>query len=255
MSSFKIYFLIPVYNEQENMPNLMSSFAHTNKVLLFASCHYVLLDDGSSDETVSTAITLAKKENLELQVLSSSQNEGPGAAFRRGFNFVASLINDQDLVVTIEGDNTSRCELLKTMIERMQREEYDVVLASPYAYGGGFTQASILRVVLSHFANGLTKIFLNIHGIHTFSSFFRIYNGKSIKTLQQRYGNGIIKMSGFESMVELLAKSVHTQLKITEVPMSVDWGKRKGKSKMKIFKTIRGYLKLFYMAKKIISNH
>lgn len=248
----KIYFLIPVFNEEENMPDLLASLTKTSQLLSGFECHFTLLDDGSQDGTVAMATSLAESQKINLKVLSNSQNEGPGVAFRMGFEYVSNVINDGDLVVTMEGDNTSRCELLKLMIERMHREDYDIVLASPYAYGGGFSQTSLLRVILSHGANGLTKIFLNIHGIHTFSSFFRVFSAKSLYALEKTYGKEIITFKGFECMVELLAKSVHLKLSITEVPMSVDWSRRKGKSKMKIMRTIKGYFKLFLSAQKII---
>jgi hypothetical protein len=45
-------------------------------------------------------------------------------------------------------------------------------------------------------------------------------------------------------MVELLKKSIDEELTITEIPMSVDTKLRKGSSKMRVFKTIIGYLKL-----------
>jgi dolichol-phosphate mannosyltransferase len=72
--------------------------------------------------------------------------------------------------------------------------------------------------------------------------------------LQLKYGKGIIQMKGFECMVELLAKAISLKLKISEVPMVVDWNKRKGKSKMKVLKTIRGYFKLFSISSKIIGE-
>ena len=179
---------------------------------------------------------------------------GPGAAFARGFLYLNDIIQETDIVVTMEGDNTSKCETLETMIERLKRENLDSVFASPYAYGGGFSQTDVIRILLSHFANSFIKIFLKINGIHTYSSFFRVYNGAAIKKLQFRFGPNIINSIGFECMIELVAKIMHLKLGISEVPMEVDWSLRKGKSKMKILKTIFGYLRLFIFLRKELIN-
>ena len=50
----------------------------------------------------------------------------------------------------------TRHELLRRMFHRAE-EGYDVVLASPYMYGGGIVNTSPLRVFLSHVANAFVK--------------------------------------------------------------------------------------------------
>src|ERR1700704_3856744 len=98
-------------------------------------------------------------------------NRGPGAAFATGFALFHGRLSPADWVVTIEGDNTSRVELLGQMLTRAQ-EGFDVVLASPYLYGGGIVNTSLWRTVLSHVANLFVKEALGLHGIMTMSSFF-----------------------------------------------------------------------------------
>ncbi|MBT5055538.1 MAG: hypothetical protein HOM68_03260, partial [Gemmatimonadetes bacterium] len=151
---------------------------------------------------------------------------------------------DEDWVATMEGDNTSRHELLAQMLTRSD-EGYDVILASPYMYGGGITNAPTHRVLLSHIANGFAKEFLGCHGLITVSSFFRLYRGSALRTLMNRYGSGIIESSGFECMLEMVMKMVHLKMAVSEVPMVLDTSARVGKSKMKLLRTIRGYLGLY----------
>jgi dolichol-phosphate mannosyltransferase len=120
-----------------------------------------------------------------------------------------------------------------------------VILASPYAYGGSLGETVLWRAILSYFANGFIKVLLGIHGIHTMSSFFRLYKGSLIIKLQKRYGNRILERSGFESMVELLMKIIAVDATISEVPIELDTANRAGKSKMKVIKTGLGYLSLW----------
>lgn len=247
-----LYFLIPVFNEEENMEDLLQSLHQVRGELGSYDCRFFLLDDGSTDNTVEKFKNFSERQHLAVEILSLQKNTGPGAAFRMGFNHVIPLMKDQDLVISMEGDNTSRVELIKTMIHRLHTENYDMVLASAYAYGGGFKHTNPLRLFLSQSANTMTRYFLQIYGIHTLSSFFRLHNYQSMQTLKKYYGSNIIHSEGFECMIEMLAKCTHLNLKISEVPMVVDWSRRKGKSKMKVFKTIFKYFELFFKAKTII---
>lgn len=205
-------------------------------------CRIFFVDDGSTDDT--SAEIMRRRGSLSVQVLKHEGNRGPGAAFGTGFAQLHSLLNETDWIVTMEGDNTSRIHTLRQMLIR-RLEGFDVVLASPYAYGGGISHTSLMRILLSHVANTLIKELLGIRGILTMSSFFRLYHAPIVKRLQNRYGPMILETNGFESMVELLAKLIRVQATISEVAMPLDGSHRLGKSKMKIFRTIWGYLRLF----------
>ena len=238
------YVISPVLNEAENIPNLVSGWAEIAYNVPGYHFHFLLVDDGSSDGTAAIAESAAKERNLGLSVLRHEVNRGPGAAFATGFAYLAGKLSADDVVVTMEGDNTSRVETLKTMFGRMEREGVDVALASPYAHGGGIANTSLYRIVLSHTANGIVKALLGIHGVHTMSSFFRAHRGRVILRLQERYGPAILACPGFECMIELLKKTMLVGATITEVPMKLDTSLRRGKSKMRTLRTIRGYLRL-----------
>ncbi|HNO26290.1 MAG TPA: glycosyltransferase family 2 protein, partial [Leptospiraceae bacterium] len=185
----KIYIITPVLNEEPNILRLLSGWKKVKSDLKEYDFEFILINDGSTDKTVETAEQ--NKESLNLTILSHGTNQGPGYAFGTGFEYLAGKLKNEDLVITMEGDNTSRIETLNRMIERQIREKDDVVLASPYAYGGGMQNTSFYRMMLSHVANGLVKEFLGIHGIHTMSSFFRVHTGDIILRLQQRFGSRI----------------------------------------------------------------
>jgi dolichol-phosphate mannosyltransferase len=174
-------------------------------------------------------------------VLTHQKNQGPGQAFGTAFDHLSKSLVDEDWVITMEGDNTSRYELIRQMFTRTQ-EGYDVVLASPFMYGGGITKTSTWRVILSHIANAFVKELIGLNGIITVSSFFRLYRGAVIKKLQSYYGPKIVERTGFESMIEILLKMIFLQVSISEVPMLLDTALRRGRSKMKIIRTIWGYL-------------
>ena len=248
LPSPRLFFIIPVLNESPNIPRLMSNLAELRGSLdgQFA-CRILFVDDGSTDDTVAQ---ITRHRGLHsVEVLTHPINRGPGAAFGSAFAHLRPLLQESDWVVTLEGDNTSRIETLRQMLVR-RLEGFDVVLASPYAYGGGITQTSLFRIFLSHIANTLIKEFLGIRGIFTMSSFFRLYRAPIILKLQERYGAEIVETSGFECMIELLAKLIRVGATISEVAMPLDGSQRIGKSKMKILRTIGGYLRVFQISRK-----
>lgn len=204
---------------------------------------FILVDDGSTDGTADEARRVAN--GVSLDVLRLDANAGPGRAFSTAFSHLAPLIQPTDWVVTIEGDNTSRLELLEQMLTRAA-EGFDVVLASPYLYGGGISNTTLYRVVLSAIANLVVKESLGLHGIVTMSSFFRLYRGSSFLRLQQTFGPGVIERAGFESMIELLLKITYLQMTVSEVAMKLDTSRRAGTSKMKIARTAMGYMTLWW---------
>ena len=238
-----LYVVVPVYNEEENLPRLLSSIGSLEERLApELGVRLLLVDDGSSDGTA--ALARSHRARPELRMLTHETNQGPGAAFGSAFEYLHSVLSEGDWVATMEGDNTSSIETLLHMLTR-RKEGYDAVLASPYAYGGGFSQVQAHRLLLSHLANGAVKVVFGIHGLHTFSSFFRIYSAQLLRKLQAEYGPRVLTTSGFECMVELLAKMIRVEARISEVEQIVDWGKRRGLRKMRIGRTAAGYLHLF----------
>jgi len=244
----RLYFIIPMFNESANVPKLLANLKALGRELQSQfECKIYFIDDGSTDDT--PAEIQRNCDKLPVEVLQHETNQGPGTAFATGFRHIVPQLTLLDWVVTLEGDNTSRLQTLRQMLFR-RLEGFEVVLASPYAYGGGITQTSLLRIFLSHVANTLVKELLGIRGILTMSSFFRLYSAEVLKRLEKRYGPGLIESPGFECMVELLAKLIKVEATISEVAMPLDGSQREGKSKMKVLRTIQGYLRLFRMRKK-----
>jgi len=239
-----LHIVVPVYNEADNLERLFGSFSKLDWELGDRfDLHYLLVDDGSSDGTSNLAE--ASAGGMDVTVVRHARNTGPGYAFGTAFTQLGERLQPGDWVVTMEGDNTSRHEILTQMLTRTS-EGYDVVLASPYMYGGGITQTKFHRVILSHMANVFIKELLGIHGIMTMSSFYRLYRAEVILELQRYYGERIVERRGFECMVEMLLKMICLKFRISEVPMLLDTSRRAGKSKMKVLKTMLGYSSLWW---------
>ncbi|MFM8851294.1 MAG: glycosyltransferase [Cytophagales bacterium] len=80
-----IYFLIPVFNEELNIPNL---FTELNALSLQEELFFVFSDDGSSDQTKN--LIQQHFAQKQIVILGDGINRGPGAAFNTGFEWILS---------------------------------------------------------------------------------------------------------------------------------------------------------------------
>jgi len=112
--------IIPLDNEgaviQENFRRIRQVFAEDG-----LACHFVLVDDGSSDATWQE-ISLLVKEFPEVSALRFARNFGKEAAICAGLERVEArryLVMDSDL------QHPPRC--VKEMVALMEREQADIV--------------------------------------------------------------------------------------------------------------------------------
>ncbi len=82
----------------------------------------------------------------------------------------------------------------------------------------------------------------------TYSSFYRVYRAPFLEYALRSYGVRLIEERGFVCVVEMLLKFGLLNARISEVPLRLDGQRRKGASKMKVLRTIRGYVMLYMHA-------
>jgi len=242
-----IYFLIPVFNESKNISylhqDLVQSLPNQDKFFVF-------VDDCSTDNTVKQIHETFSSNNYII--LEKENNIGPGDSFNRGFAWI--LKNKQenaDYIVTLEGDNTSDLSILPKMIS-ISDLGFDLILASVYSQGGKLDQTTFFRKMLSFFANLIMRITLNLN-VLTLSSFYRVYKISLIQKIKDK-NQFIISENGFLSKGEILIKAIQLNASIIEVPTTLLSTRRKGKSKMKISKTLIDYLRLIFKSRKFYKN-
>ncbi len=234
-----IVIIIPAYNEEENIGSLLKRIAALGHPL--TDYTVLVINDGSVDNT--REVVLALQDRMPVRLIDHEVNKGVDQVFRTGFEAALDVACDGDVIVTMEADNTSDLSIMVEMLRRLE-EGYDLVLASCYAEEGGVVGTNLYRIVLSKTANALLTLFFPLKGVHTYSSFYRAYQASALRMAHQAYGGQLIEERGFVCMVEVLVKMSYLPIKIVEVPMILQCDLRKGNSKMKVVRTMIGYLRL-----------
>jgi dolichol-phosphate mannosyltransferase len=231
-------FVIPAFNEEANVPRLLADL-ESRPDLWRDGGYVVLVDDGSTDGTIEAA--QAHDGDLPVEVLPLVRNQGPGKAFDRGFRRALTFASDDELIVTLESDTTSDLDALEAMLAAA-REGADVVLASHHA-GGELMNVSRHRRFLSRAASSVIRRGGGLDA-STVSSFFRVYRATALHAGYERYGDSFIRERGFACKAEILMKLSALGITIAEVPVTLDWSRREGESKMRVLPTVGGYARM-----------
>lgn len=227
-------FVIPAYNEQDNLPRLFADLER-RPGLFSASSRVLIVDDGSQDATATIAV--GYDGPLPVELVSLGRNQGPGAAFRAGFQAALDRCSPDALIVTLEADNTSDLDALTAMLARAQAGS-DLVLASWV-----MVNVSRLRRMLSEGSGLFVRAALGIEA-KTVSSFFRVYRAAALRAAFEHHGDALIREAGFACKAEILAKMAALGMRIDEVPVGLDSSQRVGKSKMPIVRTTLTYWRM-----------
>jgi acyl-CoA thioesterase FadM len=125
----QLLFVIPAFNEEQNLPSLFADLAQTTD-LLGTGSRIFIVDDGSDDATSS--LVESYPGPLPVELVRLEVNQGPGAAFRSGFSSALSCAGPDALIVTLEADTTGDLGALPQMLDEV-RHGADVVLAETSA--------------------------------------------------------------------------------------------------------------------------
>lgn len=112
--------VIPVYNEE---PNLEALHREVTGVLEAWGRPYeiILVDDGSRDRSFDV-LTRLQQQDPRVRVIQFRKNFGQTAAFAAGFAAARGR-----LIVTSDGDLQNDPRDIPAMVERLEREDYDIV--------------------------------------------------------------------------------------------------------------------------------
>ena len=233
-----IRFVIPAYNEAENVPRLLDDLAPRAREL---GARVIVVDDGSTDGTADAVE--ANRDDLHLAIVRHKVNRGLGTAINSGLRAALGEASDDDAIVTLEADNTSDLDDLPRMLELFDQGQ-DIVLDSVYAPGGQIIGVDRWRLAASKSVSNTFRMLGGLRDIHTLSSLYRVYRAGTLRRAADTYGYLLVREPGFAANVELLLKLYNAGARVAEVPTVNDWSRRKGSSKMSLRPTVLAYFRL-----------
>ncbi len=119
MGNVQVAVVIPVYNEEENLPVLMQRLIPVMQDL-GKSFEIIFVDDGSRDHSLEILKSFTKIS--QVRVVELTKNYGQHAAIMAGFSITAA-----DIVVTMDADLQNPPEEIPKLIQVMEEGNYDVV--------------------------------------------------------------------------------------------------------------------------------
>ncbi len=237
-----IHVILPAYNEAKNLPPLLIALQSTLEHSGLSYC-ITVVDDGSTDTTSQVTEQAAKE--MPIRLIRHSPNQGLAGAMRSGLVSVALHCRPEDLIFTMDADNSHLPALMLPMIQRVL-EGHDVVVASRFREGARVVGLTWDRRLLSVGARWIFTCLLPIPGIRDYTCGFRAFRGLVIQQALAKYGDGLVSEKGFSCTADLLLKLRGQSLVFGEVPMVLRYDQKKGDSKMQVWKTSRQTLKLIW---------
>jgi dolichol-phosphate mannosyltransferase len=230
----RIVLALPAYNEERSLPLVLESFARAVGGAGHEVCA-VVVDDGSTDGTAGVIKEWAAR--MPLRSLTHTTNCGLGETIRDALRLAAETSAPEDVMVTMDADNTHSPELILEMIPRI-REGSDVVIASRYRRGARVVGLSAFRHLMSWGARVLYQLFFPIRGVRDYTCGFRAYRAGVIVEAFHRYDDGLVGERGFAAMAEILLKLARSGARMSEVPMVLRYDLKGGATKMKVARTV-----------------
>lgn len=224
--------VIAAYNEEKNIGELTSrliTVLDLNKIPF-----QILYVVEGEDDTIAVLKEYCKKEK-RIRFFYNSLPSGLGRAFKKG---LLSIPKEATVVLTMDADLNHRPEELPQFFETMNKTKADIIVGSRYVPGGSINLFPYHKRIISKFTNFFVALMTGIRTKDKTSN-YRLYSRRAIDCISHK-----MFFPGFESVVEMLLIAAKYRLTVVEVPIQFKW-RIHGQSKLKLFKTGIGYLKLF----------
>jgi dolichol-phosphate mannosyltransferase len=237
---------LPAYNEAQALPSLLQRFVDAVPAWSEPT-RVIVVDDGSSDGTGQVARDFPA-DGFDVEVVAHEHNRGLHAALDTGLRAALSHAGPDDLIATMDADDTHPPDLLSTMIRSLDAGA-DVVIASRFRAGAEWHGLSWDRVLFSHGVSLLFRALYPVSGLRDYTCGYRVYRARLLQAARDRWGQGLITETSFACMLELLLRVTRLQPRLEEVPLRLYYDRKPGPSKMQVALTIRRTLVLLARAR------
>ncbi len=202
----KITVLIPCYNESAAIESVITKFPKEALKAYGFELEILVIDNNSSDNTGEIA------RNAGARVIVET-TKGKGNAMRTGF---ASISEDTDYVVMLDGDDTYKPEEVLRLVEPLHSGFADIIIGS--RMHGIITKGSMKS--LNRFGNRLySRLVRTVYGVtvtDVLTGYFA-WRRPVIDELRKH-----LLSQGFAIEMEMVTKAARLGYQIYSVPISYD---------------------------------
>lgn len=240
--------IVPLYNEDESLPELTTWIEKIMKENSF-SYEIVMIDDGSNDSSWSIIEKLSTT-NPNIRAIKFRRNYGKSAALHCGFEIAGG-----DVVITMDADMQDSPDEIPELYRMVMNEDYDLV--------SGWKKKRydpISKTIPTKIYNATARKFSGIK-LHDFNCGLKAYKNKVIKSIEiygemHRYIPILAKQAGFMRIGEKVVQHRARKYGVTKFGLnrfvngfldllSISFISRFGKKPMHLFGALGTLLFIF----------
>lgn len=208
--------------------------------------------DGTIDS--STSVIAEFQKSYKINVLPKKNQRGLGLAYKRLFLEAIKNSKDDDLIISLDADNTHNPKQILEMVAHFKKNSLDFLVASRFCGNSVMAEFPIHRQFISKSTSLLLQNIFSAKKIsgeklQDYTSGYRIYRTKKLKELVEKEKDQFITEPEFTYTCELLIKLSRLNSRLDEVPLFYDYGKKIGKSKLRVG---RNFWRLLVMLKNLL---
>jgi glycosyltransferase involved in cell wall biosynthesis len=213
----KIVVVMPAYNSAKTIEGV---FKRILKEAFKKISEFIIVNDGSSDNTKEIVKNRLMKKYKNIKLLSHKKNRGYGAAQKTGFN--EAVKSGADIAVLLHSDGQYAPELLLKLIKPLEEDKADVVQGSRIlgreALKGGMPLHKYLG---NRFLTSLENLAYGMK-LAEYHSGYMLYSKKALTTIPFNRLSNTFHFDG-----EMLLMAHKKRLRILEVPIPTRYAKEK----------------------------
>lgn len=216
----EITIVIPLMNEEENVPDLIS---HLQECMKHSGRSYevLIIDDGSTDRTWEL-LKRSREKDERIRLIRFRRNFGQTAALKAGFDLARGRI-----IVTMDGDLQNDPADIEKLVLHLE-QGYDIVSGWRYPRKDPFLSRRLPSIIANWIISLSTKVKL-----HDYGCTLKAFRAEVAKNLDL-YG----EMHRFIPALSSWMGVAVSEVKVNHLP------RKKGKSKYGISRTLRVILDL-----------
>jgi dolichol-phosphate mannosyltransferase len=236
------------FNEEQNLPKFLSNLTLELNILN-RQFEIIACLDGSEDSSSQILSNLEK--SYPIKTLEIKNQRGLGLAYKRLFLHVIENSNDDDLIISLDADNTHNPKQIGEMISHFEKNSLDFLVTARFCGNSVMKDFPLHRQFISKSISILLQILFSVKNISgsklkDYTSGYRIYKSEKLKKLFAIHKDKFITEPDFTYTCELLINLSKLDTRFDEIAISYDYGKKIGKSKLRIFSNLKRLVILLF---------